>query len=136
MITRDKENILAVIGLAIFSILFWVLMCLFPANAQTPADNLLSTSPTRPSEPCIGELISEWHSVVCLKCSAKCWQYYGDGPLYDDIGTTLHYCNHTPVGDIDPLIIFAVITWIITGIIVMFNNLYKKDNGRFRSSET
>ena len=135
MITRDKENILAVIGLAIFSMLFWVLMCLFPSNAQTPADNFLSTFQTRPSQPAIEELIGEWHSVVCPKCSVKCWQYYGDGPLYDDIGTTLHYCNQTPVGEVEPLVIFAVLVWLLIGIKSMFN-LYKKDNGRFRSSET
>lgn len=137
MITRDKENILAVMGLALFSILFWVLMCIFPANAQTPADDFYNTFRSRPDGPAIGEVRGMWFSVLCPKCNAKCWQHSSGGYIYDDLGQTTHQCaNEVPIGDVEPLIIFAVITWLIIGIIVMFNNLYKRDNGRFRSSKT
>ncbi len=132
-----KDNIRAVLGMALFSLLFLLFINAIPMHAQTPADDFYNTFRSRPDGPAIGEVRGMWFSVLCPKCNAKCWQHSSGGYIYDDLGQTTHQCaNEVPIGDVEPLIIFAVIMWLVIGIIIMFNNLYKSDNGSFCSSKT
>lgn len=100
---KNKKVFFIVIGLII------VLFNYF-SYAQTPADNFYGTFSRKPDGPAIGEVAIEWHSVTCSKCGAKCWQYYGNGTLYEDDLITIHNCgNEISIGDINSLMAIAVI---------------------------
>ena len=141
MIKQDKENMLAVAGIALFSLLLLLLMSAFPIHAQTPAEDFYSQFSKVSTYAATDHEVWVW----CNMCHRHLPEINGVLSDWDYIDSSISGVHphqqgfsyeEIPIGDVEPLVIFAVIAWLVIGIVNMFNNLYKKDDGSFCSSKT